>query len=154
MVFEIRRISRQALASLVALLSLTTLGMSQTTVGSIKTVAGQVSVERRGQTIDVKEGLLLFGQDSVRTGPNARVGIILRDGSRFSLGPNSELVIEKFEFEPAERRLGMLMRLVKGMAAYVSGQLAQMAPNSSQIETPVGVIGLRGTQIAITLDPQ
>jgi len=123
-------------------------------VGSIKSVAGQVSVERRGQTIDAREGFLLVGQDAVRTGADARVGILLRDGSRFSLGPNSELVLAKFEFEPAEGRLGLLVRLVKGIAAYVSGQIAQMAPNASQIETPVGVIGLRGTQIAISLDPQ
>mgnify|MGYP002378390821 CR=1 FL=1 len=96
----------------------------------------------------------MVGQDAVRTGADARVGILLRDGSRFSLGPNSELVLAKFEFEPAEGRLGLLVRLVKGIAAYVSGQIAQMAPNASQIETPVGVIGLRGTQIAISLDPQ
>ncbi|MBL8296599.1 MAG: FecR domain-containing protein [Bryobacterales bacterium] len=129
-------------------------GFGQTTVGSIKTVTGQVTVARSGQLIDVKEGFLLLVQDSLRTAAEARVGIILKDGTRFSLGPNSELVLEKFVFEPAEGQLGMLVRLVKGIAAYISGQIAQLAPNSSQIETPVGVIGLRGTHVAISLEPQ
>lgn len=129
-------------------------GFGQATVGSIKTVSGHVTVARGGQTIDAKEGFLLLVQDSLRTAADARVGIILKDGTRFSLGPNSELVLEKFVFEPAEGQLGMMVRLVKGIAAYISGQMAQLAPNSTQIETPVGVIGLRGTHVAISLEPQ
>ena len=148
------RLPERALLTLAALFWLTTAGFGQATVGSIKTVAGQVTVARGGQTIDVKEGLLLHVQDTLRTAGEARVGIILRDGTRFSLGPNSELVLEKFVFEPAEGQLGMIVRLVAGIAAYISGQIAQLAPDSTQIETPVGVIGLRGTHLAISLDPK
>lgn len=129
-------------------------GLGQATVGSIKSVSGHVTVARGGQIIDAKEGFLLLVQDSLRTAAEARVGIILRDGTRFSLGPNSELVLEKFVFEPAEGKFGMLVRLVKGIAAYISGQMTQLAPDSTQIETPVGVIGLRGTHVAISLEPQ
>ncbi len=147
-------ISKRISLALVAVFLLATPVSAQTTVGSIKTVSGPVTVARGGQTIDAREGFLLLVQDTLRTADGARVGIILRDGARFSLGSNSELILEKFVFEPAEGQLGMLVRLAKGIVAYVSGQIAQLAPNSSHIETPVGVIGLRGTQLAISLDPQ
>jgi len=150
----VRRISKHISLVLVTVFYLATPVFGQATVGSIKTLSGPVTVARGGQTIDAREGFLLQVQDSLRTADGARVGIILRDGARFSLGPNSELILEKFVFEPAEGQMGMLVRLAKGIAAYISGQIAQLAPNSSHIETPVGVIGLRGTQLAISLDPQ
>jgi hypothetical protein len=37
---------------------------------------------------------------------------------------------------------------------YVSGKIAQFSADSVKVETPVGVVGLRGTEVAISLEGQ
>src|SRR5262245_40046490 len=111
---------------------------ADSTVGSLKTLQGQVSILRAGQTLTAAEGLHLNEKDVLRTGADGRLGIILRDGTRVSLGPNSELTIDRFLFEPATGQLGLILRLARGVAAYVSGKISQLAPGSVQMQTPVG----------------
>jgi len=100
------------------------------------------------------EGMHLFENDVLRSGADGQAGIILSDGTRVSIGPKTELGIEKFLFDPAAGQFGLIMRLARGVLAYVSGRIAQFSPQSVQVETPVGSIGLRGTEFAITLDPR
>jgi hypothetical protein len=42
--------------------------------------------------------------------------------------------------------------MARGAMVYVSGKIAQFSPGSVSVETPVGVLGLRGTEFAVALD--
>ncbi|MDZ7639678.1 MAG: FecR domain-containing protein [Bryobacterales bacterium] len=120
-------------------------------VGSVKTISGKPVLLRGSETIPITLGMHLVERDRLSTDAASRVGFILRDGSRVSLGPESEVVVEKFLFEPGKGELGLLMRLMRGVAAFVSGKIAQLSPESAVVETPVGIIGLRGTKFAAAL---
>ena len=48
-----------------------------------------------------RRGFRLHGGDTPVTGPDGRVGAILRDDTRISLGPSSRIGIGKFIFRPA-----------------------------------------------------
>jgi hypothetical protein len=122
------------------------------TAGSVKTLQGQVLVLRGAETLPCREGMHILTTDALRTQSDGRVGMILRDGVRVSLGPNTEIRIDKSVYEPAEGQFGVLVRLLRGVMVFVSGKLGQFSPNSVQIETPVGMIGLRGALVAISLD--
>lgn len=122
--------------------------------GSVKSVAGEVVVIRGTETIPCREGMHLLESDVLRTGADGQAGIILSDGTRVSIGPKTELGIEKFLFDPAAGQFSLIMRLARGVLAYVSGRIAQFSPQSVKVETPVGTIGLRGTEFAVTLDPR
>lgn len=121
------------------------------TVGSVKTLTGSPVVVRGQQTIPAALGMHLFEKDLLRTDAQSRVGFILRDGARVSLGPESELAVEKFVFEPGQGKLELLLRMIRGVAAFVSGKITQLSPASAVVETPVGMIGLRGTKFAAAL---
>jgi hypothetical protein len=41
------------------------------------------------------------------------------------------------------------LRLVRGVAAYVSGRIAKLAPDSIRLETPAAIVGIRGTSLAL-----
>jgi hypothetical protein len=125
---------------------------AEAVVGSVKSAQGRVVVLRGAETIAVHDGTHLLLNDVLRTGPDARLGAILQDGTRVSLGPNSELKIDRFVYEPADGKFGLLLQLARGAMAYVSGRIAQFSPQSVSVETPVGVLGLRGTHCAISLD--
>ena len=48
------------------------------------------------------------------------------------------------------RRFGLAINVVRGMAAYVSGRIAKLAPDAVRLETPGAIVGVRGTTIAIS----
>ena len=121
-------------------------------VGSVKIVHGEASIYRSSQVIPAVEGAHLLAHDSLRTSTGASLGLILQDGTRVSLGPNTSLDIDTFTYEPVEGHFALLLRLSRGVLAYISGKIAQFSPGAIQVETPVGVVGLRGTEFAISME--
>jgi hypothetical protein len=121
-------------------------------LGSLKTVRGGVVVRRGATAIPAAEGMHLLLNDVLQTSADGQLGAILQDGTRIALGPNTELRIDRFVYEPSDGKFGLLLRLARGVLAYVSGKIAKFAPESVTVETPVGVIGLRGTHFAVTIE--
>jgi hypothetical protein len=117
--------------------------------GRIKLASGQVFVVRGGNSMPGKVGQEVYESDGLRTGSDGRLGITLIDDTRVSLGPGSEVRLSSFLFTPAEGRLGLVLNFVRGMAVYVSGKIAKLAPDSIRLETPGAIVGVRGTTVAI-----
>jgi len=126
---------------------------ADTMVGSVKTLQGGAVVRRGNDRIPLQQGTHILLNDVLETAADGRLGIILQDGTRLSLGPNAELRMDRFIYQPVEGKFGLLLRLGRGALAYISGKIAQFSPESVRVETPVGVLGLRGTHFAISLDP-
>jgi hypothetical protein len=80
------------------------------------------------------------------------LGITLKDDTRLSLGPSSEVRLDRFLFVPAEGRLGLVLNVVRGVMAYVSGRIAKLAPDSIRLGTPAAVVGVRGTTLALRVE--
>lgn len=120
-------------------------------IGSIKNVEGEVFILRGGENLAAEVGSVLYLQDQLKTGETGRVGVLFRDDTRLSLGGNSDLAIEQFEFAPGEGRMGLVLRMARGMAAFVSGQISKLAPDSVRLETPVGTVGVRGTHFVMNI---
>jgi len=118
-------------------------------IGFVRNVAGAAVVIRGGETLPLAKGTKLCAGDTLSTGPDGTVGAIFRDNSTLSLGPDSRLVVRNFEFDPAEGKIGLLIRITKGSLAYLSGLIGKLAPESARFETPVATIGIRGTHFAV-----
>src|SRR5260370_26867192 len=125
---------------------------AQPFAGTVKKVTGDVVLRRSATRIAVKEGLHLLEHDIVETPAGGSAGFILRDGTRVAMGASTTLEIDRYLFEPGEGKLGMVLRLVRGVMVYFSGKMAELSPGSVHVETPVGVVGLRGTQMGILLE--
>lgn len=121
-------------------------------VGCVKTVQGGAVIRRGTDTIPATLGLRLLANDVLQTAGDGRLGVILQDGTGIGLGPNTELKIDSFVYDPSAGKLGLLLRMARGVMAYFSGKIAQLAPGSVSVETPVAVIGLRGTHLAVSVD--
>lgn len=120
-----------------------------TAAGRIKIASGAVFIVRAGATIPAQAGQSVFEADTLRTGPDGRLGITLKDDTRLSLGPSSEIRLDRFAYAPAEGRLGVVLNVVRGVAAYVSGRIAKLAPDAVRLETPAAIVGVRGTTMVI-----
>ena len=124
----------------------------ETVVGSVKTAQGSNVIRRGSDSIPIQEGMHLLLNDILQTAADGRLGVILQDGTRISLGPNTELKVDRFVYQPVEGKFGLLLRLGRGMLAYISGKIAQFSPESVSVETPLGVLGLRGTHFAVLIE--
>src|SRR6185295_17459012 len=91
--------------------------------GRIKAASGAVSIVRGGATLPARAGDLVYQSDVLTTGADGRVGIALHDDTRVSLGPGSEMRVDRFVFAPAEGRMNVAIAFVRGVAAYVSGRI-------------------------------
>jgi hypothetical protein len=118
-------------------------------IGSIKTLGGTVEVIRQGNVVHPVVGTRLSERDTLKTGHDGSVGIILRDDTIFSLGPDSTLDMEEFRFDPQKRDYSLVCRLMRGTFIFISGVIAKLSPESIKIETPDGTVAIRGTRLAI-----
>jgi hypothetical protein len=125
---------------------------SDGSVARVKTVKGPASIVRGQSVIPAVSNEKVFQGDTLRTGADGSLGVVFRDDTLISLGPNSELVVDVFLFAPAEGKLSIVTRMLRGTAAYVSGIIAKLSPQSARFETPVATIGIRGTRLLVKVD--
>jgi hypothetical protein len=122
-------------------------------IGLVKTASGEVFILREGRRMTALPGSGLVVGDVLSTGATGALGVILRDDTTLSLGPSTETRIEQFAFDPAEKKLGMVLRVTRGLIEYLSGRISKLAPGSVRIETPVATLGVRGTHLVARIVP-
>src|SRR5919108_3902550 len=138
-----------ALAVAFVIASISPAAAQSSGAGMIKVMSGSVFVVRQGESVPARLGQTVLETDSLKTGADGKVGVTLKDDTRVSLGPNSEVRLERFVYAPAEGNLALVLKFVRGAAAYVSGRIAKLAPDSIRLETPAAIVGVRGTTVAL-----
>jgi hypothetical protein len=134
---------------LVGALATPAVAQERPVAGKVKVASGAAFIVRDGAQTPAQLGQVVYESDGLRTGADGKVGVTLNDDTRLSLGPNSELKLERFTFAPADSGFGLVLKFVKGAATYVSGRIAKLAPDAVRLETPAAIIGVRGTTLAI-----
>src|SRR5205085_3070017 len=94
--------------------------------GRVKVVSGSAFILHEGKLIPAQVGQDVFSADALRTGNNGRIGVTLKDDNRISLGPSSEVRLERFNYATADGGLALVLKVVRGVAAYVSGRIAKL----------------------------
>ena len=117
--------------------------------GRIKVVSGDAVIVRGASTVPAQNGVAVYQSDSLRTGKDGRVGITLSDDTQVSIGPGSEIKLDSFVYDPGQGQLALVLKFIRGTAAYVSGQIAKLAPDAVRLETPAAIVGVRGTTLGI-----
>ena len=147
---------RRSVAALVLVCAVATpvVAQERPVAGRIKVSSGSAFIVRDGAQLPAQVGQVVFQADGLRTGGDGKVGVTLTDDTRLSLGPNSELKLERFMYAPADSGFSLVLKFVKGAATYVSGRIAKIAPDSIRLETPAAIIGVRGTTLAIQVQPE
>lgn len=93
-----------------------------------------------GRGVPLKQG------DRLSTSDGSTVIVKLEDGTKMTLRPNSELLLQQYRFKadaPVEN--SMVMHLVRGGFRAVTGLISKGAPDAARVETATATIGIRGT---------
>ena len=121
-------------------------------VAIVRNVSGSTTVVRQGQTISATNGMEIWENDTLRTGRNGSIGIVFTDDTFLSLGPGSILIIDEFVFAPKQGKFSIVIRMLKGTAAYLSGLISKLSPESAHFKTPTASIGIRGTKFVARVE--
>ena len=117
--------------------------------GIIKTVRGQVRIERDGGNLEAKVGGPVQERDRVIVQDASSVGISMSDETLLSIGRNSTMVIDKYAYDPVTREGQVATSILKGTLRYVTGLIGRAHPQSIKVMTSNATIGIRGTEFIV-----
>ena len=104
-----------------------------------------------GSLRTIQLGTQIIYKERISTSASGSLQLAFTDKSTLSLGPNSDLVIDEFVYDPNSGQGKMAVSLGRGVLRFVGGQVSH--DGNAQIKTPVATIGLRGAAGTISYDP-
>ncbi len=128
---------------------------TDTQVGVSAVVRGQVQLSR-GQNVvgrRVASGEPIFLEDEIASGKRSGMQILLMDETVFTIGPDSELTIDEFVYDPATDAGKIVASVTKGVFRFITGKIAKRKPDDMTVKLPVGTIGIRGTIVGGVVTP-
>ncbi|WP_159080060.1 FecR domain-containing protein [Methyloceanibacter sp. wino2] len=88
-------------------------------------------------------GKSIFYNERIETTAQGLVQVLLVDGSTFTVGPNSNLVIDKFVYDPNKKTGELVATFSKGSMRFIGGKLSKNA-GGVKVNTPSGALAIRG----------
>ncbi len=143
--FGINRGAGTALAANALLMLFCTAAFGQT-AGEVEFSRGVGFAQTPGQSPrTLGKGLPLREGDRLTTSDGASAIIKLQDGTRMTVRPNTELVLEQYRFRENSDSNSMVMNLLRGGLRAVTGLISKGSPSAAKIQTSTATIGIRGT---------
>jgi hypothetical protein len=116
------------------------------TAGEVEFARGVGFVQSPGQQPKtLGKGMPLKEGDRVTTAEGASAIVRLEDGTRMTVRPNSELVLQQFRFKADAQDNSMVMSLLRGGLRAITGSISKRSATAARIATPTATIGIRGT---------
>jgi trimeric autotransporter adhesin len=81
--------------------------------------------------------------ERIETDGAGLVQILLADGTTFTVGPNSSLVIDRFVYDPDANTAEVAASLGRGVFRFIGGRTSK-TEGGVTLNTPVGTVGIRG----------
>lgn len=123
--------------------------MAADPIGTVKTSAGDAKIIRSGRPAAAKVGVPIQQDDVIVTGADGSIGVTFTDNSMFSVGPNTEIVVDKYVFDPNANNASFSANMAKGTLQFISGEIAKLSPDAVKVNIPTGTIAVRGTRFLV-----
>jgi hypothetical protein len=86
-------------------------------------------------------GKSIFYNERINTTTSGLVQVLLIDGSTFTVGPNSDLVIDKFVYDPNKKTGQLVATFTKGTMRFIGGKLSKNE-GGVKVNTPAGALAI------------
>jgi hypothetical protein len=106
-------------------------------------VAAAVKPDAFSEGKEVKIGNSVFYNQRINTAGEGLVQVLLVDGSTFTVGPGSDLVIDKFVYDPSKGKGEVVASFSKGVMRFVGGKISKNEGGVT-VNTPSGALAIRG----------
>lgn len=123
-------------------------------IGQVSEASGRVfAVRADGTRVELGTGDPLYQGDVIETaGGDSAVRILLVDQTTFAIGPDARLALDQLTFNPQDHSGEVSFSMLKGVFIFTSGLVAKKDPSHMTVNTPVALIGIRGTVVTGNLD--
>ena len=147
------RITKSLLFLFIAIFILPHLTFASERIGTVGIVIGKADVVNRNLELKIKESIL-FG-DVIKTGPKTNMQILFDDQTVFTIGENTEIVINEFIYDPNQNNeLNKISaEIFQGSLKVVTGLISKKNPENLSIILPTGVLATRGTEVQALVRP-
>src|SRR3546814_8969690 len=96
----------------------------------------------------------IYGADQIETAYNGRVQMRFTDGGLVSLMPDTTFTVEEYRLGAGAGDEGSLVfSLLRGGLRTVTGAIGKANHDGYQLKTPVGTLGIRGTEFIAVIGP-
>jgi trimeric autotransporter adhesin len=111
---------------------------AQTRIGSTTSVQPEASGSVGG-TLAVGSGV--HSNETVKTGSSGKAGLQFHDQSNLSVGPSSQVRLDKFVYDPNKGTGSTAIEVTRGTFRFSTGSQNK---GEVKIKTPYGTLGTRG----------
>jgi len=118
------------------------IGTAASTRPNAEAVAG-------GNTQTLSAGSEVFANQTVRTGNRGMADLVFLDKTNLSVGPTSEVRLDKFVYDPRGSAGSVVVQMTRGSFRWVTGSQAK---DAYQVGTPHGTLGVRGTTVELLVN--
>ena len=111
---------------------------AQSTIGTAQSVKPEASGSISGI---LSAGSGVHANETIKTGSAGQAGLQFNDKSNLSVGPSSQVRLDKFVYDPNKSTGGVAVEAARGSFRFVTGSQSK---GSYQVKTPYGTLGIRG----------
>ncbi|MCL8385395.1 FecR family protein [Xanthobacter aminoxidans] len=130
-----------------AIVAATGPALAQNSVGTAAAVNPRSTGNAGSGVRTLELGSSIIHRERIETSSAGSVQVLFVDKTTLNIGPNSNLVIDEFVYDPNAKAGSMALTLTKGAARFVGGNASHTG--GAEVKTPVATIGIRGGVAAI-----
>src|SRR5437763_12429551 len=133
--------------------SFTTLTRGQAqTAGSVGAVnPSATGTPPGGSARSLAIGNTVVRNERLQTSATGTLHVTFSDSTTLNLGPNTNVVIDNYVYNPASRTGTLRASVKSGLMCFVGGQISH-GPGAN-VSTPVATIGIRGNMVIVEYNP-
>ena len=105
-------------------------------VAQIKVSHGIVTIQRDHKSLPGELGKRLKENDIIVTGSNSSVGMTFDDNSMLSLGPNSEVFLKRYSYDPTTYMGAFDALVTRGTVSVTTGNMVTQSAEAMRVMTP------------------
>ena len=118
-------------------------------IGTAASTRPNVEAVGVGSTQTLSAGSEIYANQTVRTGNRGMADLVFLDKTNLSVGPTSEVRLDKFVYDPTGSSGSVVLQATRGAFRFVTGSQAKHA---YQVSTPHGTLGVRGTIVELLVN--
>lgn len=115
-------------------------------IGIAAAIRNDVTASLGGASQQLATGNDVLANQRIRTGAASSAQLLFLDETSVSVAPQSELVLDRFVYNPDRGAGSVVLTTGRGAFRFVTGA---QNPTSYTIKTPVATIGVRGTIVEL-----
>lgn len=128
------------------------LGLPSNAAANKVGVAAAVNPDAFSGGKEIRIGKSIFYNERITTDADGVVQVLLVDGSTFTVGKNSNVVIDKFVYDPNKQTGEVVASFSKGSMRFIGGKISKN-PGGVTVNTPHGSLAIRGGMVQGTVSP-